>query len=71
MAQVHLIAQKDKFGFWYLGCEWKTGEPVWIHQDFIGAEADKYGLLAYDHFEDAHESAKKIGDGAFATTISY
>jgi len=71
MAQAHVIAQDDKDGRWLLGVDRSTGEPLWIHRKLIGSKADLFGLLVYNKWEDAFESAKKIGDGAKAITINY
>lgn len=67
----HLIAGDDKDGRWLLGVDRSNGNPVWIHRKFLGSKSEEFGLLVYKKWEYAFESANKIGDGAFAMTVTY
>ena len=67
----HIIAKDDKDGRWLLGCDRSNGDPVWIHRKLLKSGTDRFGLLVYKKWEDAFESAKEIGDGAFAMSVTY
>lgn len=68
--QAHFICIDKRNCRWFLGKNVGTGEPTWISEWIVTKPmADIYPLI-YKKREYAEESAKKIGDGAYAYSIT-
>lgn len=67
--KAHFICIDKRNCRWFLGKNVETGEPTWISEWIVRKPMADIFPLIYKKREDAEESAKKIGGGAYAYSI--
>jgi len=70
MMKAHFICVDKRNCRWFLGKNVETGESTWISEWIVSKPMAEIYPLIYKKREYAEESAKKIGGGAYALTIT-